>query len=487
MATEERCDGKPRAGPLVIRTPQAYPSRVLPRTGPLLIGIFDLFRIGLGPSSSHTVGPMRIAHRFALGCAAYAGRAAGVRVTLYGSLAWTGKGHGTDAAVLAGLAGMDPATADPDAVRALPGRVHNSGHLDVTGLGRLPFRLDRDLVFDRLSPTPAHPNTMRLALYDAVGTLLAEEVWHSVGGGFIVREGENVAAASDALAYPFTTARALLELAELHGLTVAALQFANECAVRPEAAVRTHLAQVAATMQSCIERGLATKGKLPGGLKVQRRAPALAARLAEAQRRNQRAPSEASDYASLWAIAVNEENAAGGRVVTAPTNGAAGVLPAVLRYWQTWYPGADTAGSEAFLLTAAAIGALAKRNASISGAEVGCQGEVGVACAMAAAGLAAALGGAPAQVENAAEIALEHHLGMTCDPIGGLVQIPCIERNSMGAVKAINAASLALAGDGSHRVPLDEVIATMRQTGLDMHSKYKETARGGLAVHVTEC
>ena len=459
-----------------------------PGTGPALIGIFDLFRIGLGPSSSHTVGPMRIALRFALGCAAHAGQATGIRVTLYGSLAWTGMGHGTDVAVLAGLAGMEPATAEPDAVRALSARVRQSGLLEVVGLGALPFRPDRDLVFDRLSPTPAHPNTMRLALLGAAGAVLAEEVWHSVGGGFIVRAGEEAAAAADdALPYPFTTARAMLALADEHGVSVAALQFANECAVRPQAAVRAHLARVVATMQGCIERGLVTEGALPGGLKVHRRAPALAAHLAEAQRRNQRAPSEATDQASLWAIAVNEENAAGGRVVTAPTNGSAGVLPAVLRYWQTWYPGDEAAGTEAFLLTAAAIGALAKRNASISGAEVGCQGEVGVACAMAAAGLAAALGGAPGQVENAAEIALEHHLGMTCDPLGGLVQIPCIERNSMGAVKAINAAGLAMSGDGSHRVPLDEVIATMRQTGLDMHSKYKETARGGLAVHVTEC
>jgi L-serine dehydratase len=458
------------------------------RTGPALIGIFDLFRIGLGPSSSHTVGPMRIARTFIRGSAAHAGRAEGIRVTLYGSLAWTGKGHGTDVAVLAGLAGMEPATAEPAAVRALAARVRQSGLLDVAGLGPLPFLLDRDLVFDRLSPTSTHPNTMRLALLGSGGTVLAEEVWYSVGGGFIVREGEAAAAEADApLPFPFATAREMLVLAGRHGLSVAALQFANECAVRPEAAVRAHLAQVAATMRGCIARGLATEGELPGGLKVCRRAPALAAHLAEARRCNQRAPSDATDHASLWAIAVNEENAAGGRVVTAPTNGAAGVLPAVLRYWQTWYPGDEAAGTDAFLLTAAAIGALAKRNASISGAEVGCQGEVGVACAMAAAGLAASLGGAPAQVENAAEIGLEHHLGMTCDPLGGLVQIPCIERNSMGAVKAINAAGLAMSGDGSHRVPLDEVIATMRQTGLDMHSKYKETARGGLAVHVTEC
>ena len=473
---------------LAIPAGPAYRSGMNARTAPHLIGVFDLFRIGLGPSSSHTVGPMRAARRFALGCAGLAGLAARVQVTLYGSLAWTGKGHGTDLAVLAGLAGLEPATAAPEVVHDLPGRIRAGGQLDVTGLGPLPFDPDRDLVFDRATPTPAHPNTLRFLLHDAAGAALREEVWHSVGGGFILREGEAAEdEAGGALPYPFTSARALLAMAEHHGLTVAELQFANECAIRPAALVHAHLAEVAAAMARCIDRGLVTEGELPGGLKVRRRAPKLAAKLAEARRRNLRAPSEATDHASLWAIAVNEENAAGGRVVTAPTNGAAGVLPAVLRYWQTWYPDADTPGGETFLLTAAAIGGLAKRNASISGAEVGCQGEVGVASAMAAAGLAAALGGTPAQVENAAEIALEHHLGLTCDPIGGLVQVPCIERNAMGAVKAINAASLAMSGDGTHRVPLDEAIATMRQTGLDMHSKYKETAQGGLAVHVTEC
>jgi L-serine dehydratase len=461
-----------------------------------LIGVFDLFRIGLGPSSSHTVGPMLAAGRFVRDAADLAGRAASITVTLYGSLAWTGKGHGTDTAVLAGLAGMDPATAEPDAVHALPARIGATGTLDVAGLGPLPFDLDRDIVFDRLTRMPGHPNTLRLALADAQGTSLREEVWHSVGGGFIVRAGDGPASvAQAALPHDVTTARDLLAEAALHGLSIAELQFANECAVRPPAAVRAHLAAVAAAMARCIDRGLAAEGALPGGLNVRRRAARLADRLAEARRCNQRAPSDATDHASLWAIAVNEENAAGGRVVTAPTNGAAGVLPSVLRYWQTYYPETSTAGiataglagSEAFLLAAAAVGALAKRNASISGAEVGCQGEVGVACAMAAAGLASALGGTPAQVENAAEIGLEHHLGMTCDPIGGLVQIPCIERNAMGAVKAISAATLALSGDGTHRVSLDEAIATMRQTGLDMHSKYKETAQGGLAVHVPEC
>lgn len=314
---------------------------MLPPAGSALIGIFDLFRIGLGPSSSHTVGPMRIAARFVTNCAAWAGQAVALRVTLYGSLAWTGKGHDTDTAVLAGLAGMEPATAEPAAVRALAALARKSGMIDVAGLGPLPFRPDRDLVFDRLTPTPIHPNTMRLELLGAGGAVLTAEVWHSVGGGFIVREGEELGAAAEgALPFPFTTARDMVALAQRHGLSVAALQFANECAVRPEAAVRAHLTEVAAAMGECIARGLASKGTLPGGLKVVRRAPALAAHLAEARRRNLSAPSEATDYAGLWAIAVNEENAAGGRVVTAPTNGAAGVLPAVLRYWQTWYPAA---------------------------------------------------------------------------------------------------------------------------------------------------
>jgi L-serine dehydratase len=452
------------------------------------IGVFDLFRIGLGPSSSHTVGPMRAAAAFVAGARGLAGRAARLRVTLLGSLAWTGKGHGTDVAVIAGLAGLAPATADPDEVHALPARVRAEGTLDLPGLGRLPFDADRDVVFDRLTPTDAHPNTLRFELLDASGAVLTGETWWSIGGGFIARAGEAISTDDDAtLPYPFANAREMLALCAEHDLSVADLQMANECAVRNAAEVRAHIAAVAAAMEACIERGLAGEGELPGGLKVKRRAQTLAARIEEKRRRNIGMQTEPMDRASLWAIAVNEENAVGGRVVTAPTNGAAGVMPAVLRYWRTYYPDAGAAALDDFFLSATAVGALAKRNASISGAEVGCQGEVGVACAMAAAGLAAALGGTPGQVENAAEIGLEHHLGMTCDPIGGLVQIPCIERNAMGAVKAINAASLALSGDGTHRVSLDEAIETMRQTGLDMHDKYKETAKGGLAVHVTEC
>ncbi|MCW3475062.1 L-serine ammonia-lyase [Limobrevibacterium gyesilva] len=454
-----------------------------------LIGVFDLFRIGLGPSSSHTVGPMRAARAFAHGAAPLAGRAARVVVTLYGSLAWTGKGHGTDVAVLAGLAGMEPATADPDVVHGLPARVRETGTLELAGLGAIAFDLDRDLLFDRLTPTPDHPNTLDLRLEDAAGAVLRAERWFSVGGGFVVRAGDAPEAGDviRQLPFPYRNASDILAHCAQHGMSIAELQFANECAVHSAEAVRAHIAEVAAAMESCIERGLGNEGELPGGLKVRRRARTLAARIEDKRRRNIGAATEAMDHASLWAIAVNEENAAGGRVVTAPTNGAAGVVPAVLRYWHRYHADASPEGTETFLLAAATIGALAKTNASISGAEVGCQGEVGVACAMAAAGLTSVLGGTPAQVENAAEIGLEHHLGMTCDPIGGLVQIPCIERNAMGAVKAINAASLALSGDGTHRVSLDEAIATMRQTGLDMHDKYKETSQGGLAVHVTEC
>ncbi len=453
-----------------------------------LIGVFDLFRIGLGPSSSHTVGPMRAARAFARRAAAQAPQAARIEVTLRGSLAWTGKGHGTDVAVLAGLAGMEPATADPDAIHALPAALAASGRLDVPGLGPIRFDPATDLIFDRTTPTPDHPNTMLLRLLDAAGSPLLQETWFSVGGGFVVREGEAPPPDDAAsLPYPFRSAADMLAHCARAGLSLSEMQFANECAVHTPQAVRAHIAAVDAAMSACIDRGLMQDGILPGGLKVRRRVRALAQRIEEKRRRNIGGSTEAMDHASLWAIAVNEENAAGGRVVTAPTNGAAGVLPAVLRYWKTFHPEAGSEGVEAFFLAAAAIGALAKTNASISGAEVGCQGEVGVACARAAAGLAAAQGGSPGQVENAAEIGLEHHLGMTCDPIGGLVQIPCIERNAMGAVKAINAASLALAGDGTHRVSLDEVIATMRQTGLDMHSKYKETSQGGLAVHVTEC
>ena len=401
-----------------------------------------------------------------------------------GSLAWTGRGHATDVAIYAGLAGQDPATAEPDQVFATATAAQSTGHLAIPTLGEIEI----EIVFDRITPTPNHPNTLRFDALAQAGALLRSETWFSIGGGFILREGDAATEQSGpALPHPFSTADQMLAMAAQTGLSIAALQRENELAARTEPQLRAHLAAIAATMEACIERGLLGEGILPGGLKVRRRAKTLAERAAERARSNAATPTAAMDHASLWAIAVNEENAAGGRVVTAPTNGAAGVIPAVLRYLKTYHPEAGAHAHEDFLLAAAAVGGLAKRNASISGAEVGCQGEVGVACAMAAAGLASALGGTATQVENAAEIGLEHHLGMTCDPIGGLVQIPCIERNAMGAVKAITAASLALAGDGTHHVSLDQVIATMRQTGLDMHSKYKETAQGGLAVHVTEC
>ena len=343
-----------------------------------LIGVFDLFRIGLGPSSSHTVGPMRAARAFVAGAAAHAAGASRIEVILYGSLAWTGRGHGTDVAVLAGLAGMEPATAEPDAVHALPATIRESGRITLPGLATVPFDIERDLVFDLKTHVPGHPNAMRFRLSDAAGAALADELWYSIGGGHTIRDGDKPPTeAAVKLPYPFAHASEMLAMAADSGLSIAALQLANECALRPPAAVRDHIAQVLAAMESCIDRGLAGEGELPGGLKVHRRAKTLAARLAQARLKNIRRPNEASDHASLWAIAVNEENAVGGRVVTAPTNGAAGVVPAVLRYWRTYYEATTEAGED-FLLAAAAIGGLAKRNASISGAEVGCQGEVGV-------------------------------------------------------------------------------------------------------------
>lgn len=448
-----------------------------------MISVFELFKIGIGPSSSHTVGPMRAARLFA---ASLDERVRRVRVTLYGSLAWTGKGHATDRAVMLGLAGLDPETmtaAEADA--ALTG-IEGHGHLHLGGRHRIDFT-PADIHFDNIAEPPRHPNTLHFAAFGETGPPLATETWCSIGGGFILPEGEVGKAPAETRAVPhdFRSGRDLLLRCAREGLAIADLVLANECALRPAAEIAGHLDRVHAAMMACIDRGLAAEGELPGGLKVKRRAGSLRRRLDTAD--NARAPHEVMDRISLYAIAVNEENAAGGQVVTAPTNGAAGVVPAVLRYYRDHCPGADRAGAHCFLLTAGAIGGLFKMNASISGAEVGCQGEVGVACSMAAAGLAAALGGSNEQIENAAEIAMEHHLGMTCDPIGGLVQIPCIERNAFGAVKAITAASLALRGDGTHQVSLDHVIATMRQTGADMQSKYKETSQGGLAVNLTEC
>lgn len=454
-----------------------------------MIGVFELFKIGIGPSSSHTVGPMKAGFAFtdALSAAGTLERVARVEVALYGSLAWTGKGHGTDKAAILGLAGEVPDTIDPDNADAIVAEVRNQQRLDLAGRHPIRFDAGTDIVFDGVSDTPKHPNTLAFRAYDGDGTLIAEERWCSIGGGFVVREeeiGQPAPPAAANLPYPFRNARELLAMAERAGISIADLVMANERAQRPPEDVAAHLDRVADAMMGCLDRGISTEGELPGGLMVKRRAKAIRDRLLA---RNDPSPHEIMDWVSLYAIAVNEENAAGGRVVTAPTNGAAGVVPATLRYYRDHTPGATREGMHVFLLTASAIGALFKMNASISGAEVGCQGEVGVACSMAAAGLAAALGATNAQIENAAEIGMEHHLGMTCDPIGGLVQVPCIERNAFGAISAVNAASLALHGDGTHIVSLDKVIVTMRETGRDMASKYKETSLGGLAVNLPEC
>jgi L-serine dehydratase len=456
-----------------------------------VFSVFELFKIGIGPSSSHTVGPMKAAAAFANGLVASRAidRVVTIEVTLMGSLAFTGRGHATDKAVILGLSGEEPENVDPDAAEALVARMRETKALSLAGRRTLAFDAESAIVFDTLTPAPRHPNTMRFVAQDAEGRALADETWLSIGGGFIIRDGASeVASASERrLPYPFRSGAELLARGRDSGLSIAELMRLNEATIRPQGAADAHVERVADVMFACMDRGLTQSGPLPGGLKVMRRAKAIHDRLMEASKRNLHPAHEIMDFVSVYAMAVNEENAAGGRVVTAPTNGAAGVIPAVLRYYRDHCEGADRAGMADFLMTATAIGALFKLNASISGAEVGCQGEVGVASSMAAAGLCAALGGANEQIENAAEIAMEHHLGMTCDPVGGLVQIPCIERNAFGAVKAIAAASLALHGDGRHRVSLDSVIATMRQTGADMQSKYKETSLGGLAVNFVEC
>ena len=456
-----------------------------------MISVFELFKIGIGPSSSHTVGPMKAAAAFAQGLRERGAlaRTARVAVTLYGSLAFTGKGHAVDKAVVLGLSGEAPATVDPDKVEAIVAGVQARKMLALAGDREIAFDPEADIAFDFVSVPKRHPNTLRLCAKDAEGEVLLDETWCSVGGGFILREdeAEEVAGAKVVYPYPFRSSADLLARGRESGLSIALLIRANEATLRPPAEVVAHVDLVIATMLACVDRGLSVDGQLPGGLKVKRRAKAIFDRLRANATQNARAAHEIMDFVSVYAMAVNEENAAGGRVVTAPTNGAAGVIPSVLRYYRDHCLEATTDGMNVFILTATAIGALFKMNASISGAEVGCQGEVGVACSMAAAGLCAALGGSNAQIENAAEIGMEHHLGMTCDPVGGLVQIPCIERNAFGAVKAITAASLALHGDGSHKVSLDQVIATMRQTGADMQSKYKETSLGGLAVNFIEC
>ncbi len=453
-----------------------------------MISLFDLFKIGIGPSSSHTVGPMRAAHSFAADLADPAG-VARVQITLLGSLAWTGKGHGTDKAVILGLAGEAPETVDPDQADAIAAAVTTACVLKLGGVHPIKFDTATDIVFDYETPTTRHPNTLEFSARDAAGSILAAERWCSVGGGFVIREDEkpDLGAITETVPYPFANAVDLLRLGEASGLSIAAMMRANEFSLRDPATVLAHADLVLATMMNGIERGMRTTGTLPGGLKITRRAHALHAKMQTDAARNDLAPHEKMDWVSLFAMAVNEENAAGGKIVTAPTNGAAGVIPAVLRYFRDFCPGATHELMRDFLFTATAIGGLFKTNASISGAEVGCQGDVGVAASMAAAGLAAARGATNRQIENAAEIAMEHHLGMTCDPVGGLVQIPCIERNAFGAIKAISAASLAARGDGTHHISLDQVIATMRQTGADMNSKYKETSLGGLAANFIEC
>ncbi|GLH67102.1 L-serine ammonia-lyase [Geothrix edaphica] len=454
----------------------------------MVLSVFDLFRIGIGPSSSHTVGPMRAARSFAfaLEAAGLLEATAAVRAELFGSLGATGKGHGSDKAVILGLLGETPEGVDVEAVEGRLAQIRGSERLRLLGRREVVFREADHLLMLRKS-LPFHPNGLRFTALDAAGGTLRTQVYYSVGGGFVVEEGVPVqAAAGPEPPHPFHTGNELLARCRESGLSVSRLMLENERTWRSEAEIRSGLLEIWGVMQACVRRGCATEGLLPGGLKVMRRAPSLFRRLTETPETGLKDPLTALDFVSLYALAVNEENAAGGRVVTAPTNGAAGIIPAVMHYYRRFVPGATDEGVERFLLTAGAIGALYKENASISGAEVGCQGEVGVACSMAAGALAEVLGGTPGQVENAAEIGMEHNLGLTCDPIGGLVQVPCIERNAMASVKAINAARMALYGDGHHFVSLDKVIKTMRDTGADMKSKYKETARGGLAVNVLE-
>ncbi len=457
----------------------------------MAISAFDLFKVGIGPSSSHTVGPMKAARMFAEGLRddGLTPRVRTVRVALYGSLGLTGPGHGSDKAVLLGLEGEQPATVDVDAIPARLQAIAQRGTLRLLGKHEIRFTVAEHLQFNRRKKLSYHPNGMRFTAYDEAGAAIRERAYYSVGGGFVADEtgaGTGTPKDGPVLPYPFTTAAELLAQAARSGLPISGIMLENEMALGQTAPeVRAGLAELWQVMRACVERGCRTDGLLPGGLKVPRRAPRLFRQLT--CERDGDAPLRAMEWVTLYALAVNVVNAAGGRVVTAPTNGAAGIIPAVLHYYDRFVPGASAEGVTRFLLTAAAIGALFKENASISGAEVGCQGEVGSACSMAAGALAEALGGTPEQVENAAEIGIEHNLGLTCDPIGGLVQVPCIERNAVASVTAINAARIALRGDGRHFVSLDKAIATMRVTGRDMLDKYKETSRGGLAVNVIEC
>ncbi len=460
----------------------------------MAVSTFDLYKIGIGPSSSHTVGPMRAAARFVERWLDEPGRlqdVARVRAEVFGSLALTGRGHGTDKALLMGLEGHWPNEIDPDAIPDALMRIRGEKKIRLAGNHEIAFDEKTDLVMNKRQKLPHHTNGMRFAAFDADGNEIASRDYYSVGGGFVVNQDEaaedRIVADQTPVKYPFNSGDELIATCNANGISIAELMYANEQAWRTREEIDAGLDELWAAMQSCVERGIRSPGILPGGLRVTRRAPRLHAELEARPEAMADDPLTTLDWVNLYALAVNEENAAGGRVVTAPTNGAAGIVPAVLHYYLRFCRNASRQGVRDFLLTAAAIGILYKENASISGAEVGCQGEVGVACSMAAGGLAAVMGGTPGQVENAAEIGMEHNLGLTCDPIGGLVQIPCIERNAMGSVKAINASRMALRGDGKHKVSLDKVIKTMRDTGRDMRDKYKETSRGGLAVNVIEC
>ncbi|MDE1992088.1 MAG: L-serine ammonia-lyase [Rhizobiaceae bacterium] len=468
----------------------------------MFLSVFDVFKIGVGPSSSHTMGPMSAANRFLdlLLSNEWPRPSSNVHVvsikaSLHGSLAFTGIGHGTGRAVILGLMGERPDTVDPDKMDEIIGEVERTGRVTPPGHPGYDFQPKNDLIFDKKVPLPGHANGMSFSAFDKDDRLLVKRIYYSVGGGFVVtdteldqmRANKKQSASGERIPFPFASAKQMLEMAERSGLSIAQMKRANEETKMSAAELDEGLDRIWAAMSSCIDRGLKVEGIMPGGLKVRRRARAIHDKLQEEWRSNRINPLLANDWLSVYAMAVNEENAGGGRVVTAPTNGAAGVIPATIRYYQHFHEDWDQDGIRNYLLTAAAVGGIIKHNASISGAEVGCQGEVGSAAAMAAAGLAAVMGATPEQIENAAEIALEHHLGMTCDPIAGLVQVPCIERNALGAVKAVTAASLAIKGDGQHFVPLDACIETMRQTGYDMSEKYKETSTGGLAVNVVEC
>lgn len=458
----------------------------------MAISVFDLFKVGIGPSSSHTVGPMRAARMFALLLQkeGWLDATSSVKVELYGSLGATGKGHGSDQAVMLGLMGETPDAVDVDAIPVLVKAARAGESIALLAIKNIAFREREHLLMYRREAMAEHPNGMRFSAFDAAGALLREARYLSVGGGFVVTAGASndlVLSAYQKVPYPFSSGAQLLALCQQHGLSISQLMWVNEKTWRSEAQIRSELLKLWQVMRDCVQRGLQRSGALPGPFQVQRRAPVLAAQLRDRAERTLRDPLSVLDWVNVYAFAVNEENASGGRVVTAPTNGAAGVIPAVLHYYDRFVSGASDEGVIDFLMTAAAIGMLYKLNASISGAEVGCQGEVGVACSMAAGGLAAVMGGTPQQVENAAEIGMEHNLGLTCDPIGGLVQVPCIERNAMGAIKAVTAARMAMQGNGQHVVSLDAVIKTMRETGADMKTKYKETARGGLAVNIVEC